>query len=69
MQQRKVGVWLLGSYGGISACVIAGAMSLAAKKNSTSGLVTELEIFKHLPLVSWDNLVFGGNGYQESFYP
>ncbi|MCD6459886.1 inositol-3-phosphate synthase [bacterium] len=60
IKDKKTGVWLIGAYGGISVCVIAGAMALRAKKCSANGLVTELDIFKKIPLLPWDNLVFGG---------
>ena len=40
--QRRVGVWLIGAYGGISTCLIAGIEGIKRGLYTTAGLVTEL---------------------------
>ena len=57
----KVGIWVVGACGGVSTCMIAGVEAIKAGLISRTGLVTELEEFRTLPLVRPENLVFGGH--------
>ncbi len=63
--QRRVGVWLIGAYGGISTCLIAGIEGIKRGLYTTAGLVTELPQFCNIGLVSLENIVFGGCDVRE----
>jgi myo-inositol-1-phosphate synthase len=61
MAKARVGIWLIGAKGGVATTTILG---LAALKNGligTTGLVSGLPQFQHLPLVGWADLVVGGH--------
>lgn len=66
MRRRKMGVWIIGALGSVSATVIAG--SLALKKNLIPpvGMITGTEDFKPLCLVDVKDLVFGGCDIRET---
>lgn len=57
---RRVGVWVIGACGSVSACTIAGVEALRAGLISRTGMVTDLEEFRGLDLVAPEGLVFGG---------
>jgi len=57
---NKVGVWIAGAHGDISATLIVGTLALTKGLTSQAGLTTELPPMNQLPLVSPGNLVFGG---------
>ena len=61
MRREKVGVLFVGLNGATANTTVAG--SLALKKgliNNCDGMLTETEIFSHLDLVQFDQLLFGG---------
>jgi myo-inositol-1-phosphate synthase len=58
---RRVGVWFIGARGGVATTSIIGLIALKNGWTETAGLVSELEIFKELELVQWDELVLGGH--------
>jgi myo-inositol-1-phosphate synthase len=59
---KKLGVWIIGIYGNISSLVIGGSKLLAEKIISPIGVLTEdLEEFKKLDLINFDQIVFGGH--------
>jgi len=57
---RKVGIWIAGVHGDISATLIVGALALTKGLTSQAGLTSELPPMNQLPLATPDNLVFGG---------
>ncbi|MCG3134084.1 MAG: hypothetical protein HMLKMBBP_01370 [Planctomycetes bacterium] len=57
---RRVGVWLVGAYGNVATCAIAGAASIVRGRNDATGLVTETPLFAGVPLAPVASLVFGG---------
>ena len=59
-QQRKVGVWLIGARGSISATMMIGAFALRKDLIPSTGMVTESPAFADLDLLPVQNLVFGG---------
>lgn len=59
-QQRKVGAWLIGAHGSISATVMIGASALRQHLIPATGMVTESAAFADLDLLPMENLVFGG---------
>lgn len=58
--KRKVGVWIVGAYGNVATCVVAGAAAVARGLLDRTGLVTETPVCAGLDLVGIDRLVFGG---------
>jgi len=60
MAKRKVGVFLIGAYGGVATTVIVGARAMARNLVPSIGLITDTAAFKKLSLVPVADLVFGG---------
>jgi myo-inositol-1-phosphate synthase len=58
--RRRVGVFLIGAYGNVATCVVAGAAALVRGAMDGTGLVTETPLCAGLPLVAIEDLVFGG---------
>jgi myo-inositol-1-phosphate synthase len=63
--KRRLGVWLIGAYGNVATCVVAGAAAVARRLSGTTGLVTESPLLSGLPLAPLDALVFGGHDVRE----
>jgi myo-inositol-1-phosphate synthase len=61
MNEKKIGVWLVGALGSISITVMLGALSLRKGLCDTTGMVTATEHFSELGLVPFDALEFGGS--------
>ena len=68
MAGRKVGVWLVGAWGGVATTVVVGLTALRHGISETVGLVSELPAFAELDLVQWDELVIGGHEIRETSY-
>jgi myo-inositol-1-phosphate synthase len=60
MNDRKIGVWLIGAAGSISATVIMGALALGKKLTAPTGMITATELFSDIDLVPVQAMVFGG---------
>jgi myo-inositol-1-phosphate synthase len=56
---------LIGAYGNVATCVVAGAAAVARRLVGTTGLVTESPLLAGLPLAPIDALVFGGHDVRE----
>ncbi len=63
--KRKIGVWIIGAYGNVSTCVIAGAAAIARGLLDSTGLVTETPPFNEMGLAPIGSLVFGGHEIRE----
>ena len=68
MAKRKVGVWLVGAWGGVATTVVVGLAALRKGLTETTGLVTSLPSFSQLDLIGWDELVIGGHEIRETSY-
>lgn len=68
MAKRKVGVWLIGAWGGVATTVVVGLAALRKGLTQTTGLVSELPPFAGLDLVKWDEVVIGGHEIRETTY-
>ena len=68
MAKRKVGVWLIGAWGGVATTVVVGLSALRKGLTDTTGLVSELPPFSGLDLLGWDELVIGGHEIRETTY-
>lgn len=68
MTGRRIGVWLVGAWGGVATTVVVGLSALKQQLTETAGLVTALPPFAGLELVQWDELVIGGHEIRETNY-
>ena len=68
MAKRKVGVWLVGAWGGVATTVVVGLAALRKGLADTTGLVTSLPAFQKLDLIQWDEIVVGGHEIRETTY-
>lgn len=68
MAQRKVGVWLVGAWGGVATTVVVGLTALRRGMTETTGLVTALPPFAGLDLLQWDEVVLGGHEIRDTNY-
>ncbi len=68
MAKRKVGVWLIGAWGGVATTVVVGLAALRKGLTDTTGLVTSLPPFARLDLIQWDELVIGGHEIRDTSY-
>lgn len=68
MTKRKVGVWLIGAWGGVATTVVVGLAALRKGLTETTGLVTGLPAFSKLDLIHWDELVVGGHEIRDTSY-
>ncbi len=68
MAKRKVGVWLIGAWGGVATTVVVGLSALRKGLTDTTGLVSALPPFSGLDLVGWDELVIGGHEIRETTF-
>ena len=68
MGKRKVGVWLIGAWGGVATTVVVGLAALRKGLTETTGLVTSLPAFEPLDLIQWDELAIGGHEIRETSY-
>ncbi len=59
-KKRKVGLWLIGVKGLISATVIIGAFAMRRGLTTTTGMVTASSVFTDLGLVDVNDFIFGG---------
>lgn len=59
--EKKVGVWIVGAQGGVATTLAVGLALLRKGAISPWGLVSELEPFKGLSLLSWNQFVIGGH--------
>jgi len=60
MKNRRIGVWLIGAKGSISATVMVGAMALRRGLAAPTGMITVTAPFDDLRLVDTGSLHFGG---------
>jgi len=60
MNERKIGVWLIGALGSISATVILGCLALKKGLTDPTGMITAMEAFSGLDLAPVESMEFGG---------
>jgi myo-inositol-1-phosphate synthase len=58
-------VWIIGAYGNVATCAVAGAAAIVRGMCDTTGLVTESPLVAGMPLAPLDSLVFGGHEIRE----
>jgi myo-inositol-1-phosphate synthase len=65
---EKVGVWLIGAWGGVSTTAAVGLAALQQRLTEETALVSALPQFADLGLIEWDRLVLGGHEIRQSSY-
>lgn len=68
MTRRRVGLWLIGAFGGVGTTITLGLTSLARGLSSTTGLVTALPLFEGLDLPAPDDFVVGGHDIRQGSF-
>jgi myo-inositol-1-phosphate synthase len=58
---RRIGIWLIGSKGGVAITTIVGLIALKKGLVAPTGLVSHLAEFAANELASWDDFVIGGH--------
>ncbi len=66
MAKRRIGVWLIGAWGGVATTAVVGLMALKRGLTGTTALVSSLPPFDKLDLVGWDEIVLGGHEIRET---
>jgi myo-inositol-1-phosphate synthase len=61
MQNRRVGLWLIGARGSIAATLVTGLAALRQGSAGTIGLVTALEPYHDIGLADFEDIVVGGH--------
>jgi len=61
MSNPRFGIWLIGARGCVATTAITGLFALQKGLARSTGLVSELPPFAHLPLPTWDQFVVGGH--------
>jgi myo-inositol-1-phosphate synthase len=59
--ERRVGLWLIGAYGGVGTTATLGLAALARGLTDQTSLVTALPLFEPLDLDGFDHFVVGGH--------
>lgn len=61
MRQRRVGLWLVGAFGGVGTTITLGLSAVSRGRSRTTGLVTALPVFAELGLPELSDFVVGGH--------
>ncbi|MBA4030963.1 MAG: myo-inositol-1-phosphate synthase [Planctomyces sp.] len=64
----RVGLWMVGAWGGVATTVATGLSALRQGLTEPMGLVTAQEPFTKLPLAGWDDFVIGGHDIRDTTY-
>ena len=68
MSRRRVGLWLVGAFGGVGTTITLGLIALAKGRSSTTGLVSALPMFEGLPLPEFADFIVGGHDIREGSF-
>lgn len=68
MSQERIGLWLIGAWGGVSTTVAVGLAGLQAGVAPETALVTSLPRFTRLKMADWSQFVIGGHEIRETNY-
>jgi myo-inositol-1-phosphate synthase len=68
MSTGRVGIWLIGAWGGVATTVATGLAALQGRLTEPIGLVSELPKFSRLDLADWDRFVIGGHEIRKTSY-
>ncbi len=68
MGRHRVGLWLVGAFGGVGTTITLGLLAMARGLVDRTGLSTELPMFRGLPLPEPGDFVIGGHEIRESSF-
>jgi myo-inositol-1-phosphate synthase len=60
-EKRRIGIWLIGSKGGVATTTMVGLAALKKGLVASTGLVSQLAEFAGHDLASWDDFIIGGH--------
>lgn len=68
MTDRRVGLWLVGAFGGVGTTIALGLTAMARGLVNRTGLVSELPLFEGLELAEPGQFVIGGHDIRQTSY-
>ncbi len=68
MTDRRLGIWLVGAWGGVSTTVAVGLTALQQELTEPTALVTATPPFNGLDLAEWGQFVLGGHEIRKTSY-
>ncbi len=68
MTRHRVGLWLIGAFGGVGTTITLGLAAMARGLADRTGLVSELPIFDGLPLPEPGDFVIGGHDIRQTSF-
>src|SRR5579859_7219268 len=68
MSTRRVGLWLIGAFGGVGSTATLGLAALARGLTDTTGLTTALPMFQGVDLDSFTAFAVGGHDIRKSSF-
>lgn len=68
MSNRRVGLWLVGAFGGVGTTVALGLAALRRKRIDTTSMVTALPLFAGVDLDEFDQFVLGGHDIRRTSF-
>jgi myo-inositol-1-phosphate synthase len=68
MSRRRVGLWLIGAFGGVGTTITLGLAAMARGLTDRTGLVSELPLFEGLSLPEPNEFVVGGHDIRQSSF-
>ena len=68
MASEKIGIWLIGAWGGVSTTAATGLAALQQGVAEQTALVSSLPRFEKLELADWNQFVVGGHEIRDTGY-
>ncbi len=68
MSSEKIGIWLIGAWGGVATTAAAGLVAIQKKLQNETGLVSARPEFSDLDLADWSQFVIGGHEIRKTSY-
>jgi myo-inositol-1-phosphate synthase len=68
MTRHRVGLWLIGAFGGVGTTITLGLAAMAKGLADRTGLVSELSLFKDQPLAEPIDFVIGGHDIRQTSF-
>ncbi|MCA9040474.1 MAG: inositol-3-phosphate synthase [Planctomycetaceae bacterium] len=68
MSDQKIGIWLIGAWGGVATTTVTGLAALQQGLTPEYGLVSALPQFAGLNLADWSQFIVGGHEIRETSY-
>ena len=68
MTRRRVGLWLIGAFGGVGTTITLGLTAMAKGLSGRTGLVTDLPLFEGLALPEPGDFVIGGHDIRQTSF-